>query len=254
MSNPISAAICNATQSPALVAFLTAGYPSKEQFAIDLVETSQYADVVEIGVPFSDPMADGVTIQQASKTALDNGVSLGWIFEVLDSVGNALQAPILLMSYLNPLLAYGFDTLASASKTNGVSGYIVPDLPLEESHDLASALTEQDIALVQLVTPVTPDQRMQRLCEHSGGFVYAVTMTGITGGPIDQDQQLVDYLDRVRSASEVPVCAGFGISSAADVQRLCGHVDGVIVGTALIKAIERGRRPKDFLLELRKSG
>ena len=247
----ISAAITGSESKPALVAFLTAGYPNKDQFITDLLEASQHAQVVEIGVPFSDPMADGMTIQTSSRIALEGGVTLSWIFEAVADIKEQLSAPILFMSYLNPLLAYGFDQLVVSAKDSGVAGFIVPDLPLEESDDLAEVLSNADLALVQLVTPVTPAERLERLCNSSTGFVYAVTMTGITGSEIKQHDSVNDYLDTVKAHASVPVCAGFGIATAADVSRLQGHADGAIVGTALIKAIGDGVRPKDFLVGLR---
>ncbi|MEM7283197.1 MAG: tryptophan synthase subunit alpha [Pseudomonadota bacterium] len=247
----VSNAISESTQKPALVPFLTAGYPNKAQFVKDLVEASEHAAVVEVGVPFSDPMADGVTIQQSSRVALDGGATLAWIFEAIKSQRSSLQAPVMLMSYLNPLLAYGYDDLVQSSLDSGVAGFIVPDLPLEESMELAQVLDSADLALVQLVTPVTPEERLQKLCQQSTGFVYAVTMTGITGSAIKGKENLNEYLDLVRTKSSVPVCAGFGIATAADVSRLEGHADGAVVGTALIKAVGRGERPGDFLKGLR---
>lgn len=247
----IEQAIHAADNKPAMVAFLTAGYPNKEQFVEDLIETTRHADVVEIGVPFSDPMADGVTIQQSSKVALEGGVNLKWIFETVARLGNELKAPVLFMSYLNPLMAFGFESLAKTAVDCGVSGFIVPDLPYEESHELAQVLEEHGLALVQLVTPVTPRERLAQLCGSSSGFVYAVTMTGITGSALGEKQSLVEYLDLVRDNADVPICAGFGISQAEDVARLQGHADGVIVGTALINAITDGQRPGAFLDSLR---
>src|SRR5579862_7635227 len=158
---------------PALVAFLTAGFPSKERFREHLQAVAAGADVVEIGVPFTDPMADGVTIQRSSQAALAQGVSLRWIFSELEAIPR-LKTPLLLMSYLNPLLAFGLQPLAEAAARAGVSGFIVPDLPLDESQELRAALDARQIALVQMVTPVTKPDRMKQLCDGSQGFVYAV--------------------------------------------------------------------------------
>jgi tryptophan synthase alpha chain len=251
-SAAITAAIRGATQRgrPALVAFLTAGFPSREQFRANLETISSAADVVEIGVPFTDPMADGVTIQRASHAALGAGVSLRWILKQLAEV-NVRGAPRLLMSYLNPLLAFGLRDLPDAAARAGVAGFIVPDLPHEESAELAAALDARELALVQMVTPVTPAERQRTLCAASQGFVYAVTMTGTTGRTVAVPDEVIRYLDGVRAASPVPVCAGFGIRNREQVERLRGHVDGVIVGSALVEVLERRADPGVFLRSLR---
>ncbi len=237
---------------PAIVAFITAGYPERDGFLATLAEVADVADAVEIGVPFTDPMADGVTIQRSSQTALANGVSLHWILDQLGSREIELGAPVLLMSYLNPLLAFGFEALAQRAADVGVSGFIVPDLPFEESGPLRAALDVHGLALVQLVTPATPPDRLTMLCEHSQGFVYAVTRTGITGGGGGELRgELADYLATVSAASPLPVCAGFGVSDRQQVVTIGQHADGVIVGSALIEALERGESPAAFLKGLR---
>jgi tryptophan synthase alpha chain len=235
---------------PALVGFLTAGYPSKSQFREHLQAIAAGADVVEIGVPFTDPMADGVTVQRSSHAALAQGVSLRWILAELEAMP-PVKTPLLLMSYLNPLLAYDLERLAGAAARARVAGFIVPDLPYDESADLRRALDAQDIALVQMVTPVTRPERMKQLCESSQGFVYAVTMTGTTGKNVAVPEEVVSYLDRVRTLSKIPVCAGFGIRGREQVERLRGHVDGVVIGSALVEVLERGGNPTEWLRALR---
>jgi tryptophan synthase alpha chain len=239
-----------AADGPALVAFMTAGFPSREQFREHLTAIAAGADVVEIGVPFSDPMADGVTIQRSSETALRQGVTLKWILDELAAMP-ALDTPLLLMSYLNPLMSFGYERLASEALRARVCGFIVPDLPLDESAQLGAALNPLGLALVQMVTPVTTPERMQRLCQASQGFIYAVTMTGTTGKNVAVPDNVVEYLERVRSVAPVPVCAGFGIRSREQVARLRGHVDGVIVGSALVEVLERGESPQAWLAALR---
>jgi tryptophan synthase alpha chain len=236
---------------PALVAFLTAGFPSRDKFRQHLQAVAAGADVVEIGVPFTDPMADGVTIQRSSHAALAQGVSLRWIFSELEAMPR-LKTPLLLMSYLNPLLAFGIKRLADAATNAGVSGFIVPDLPLDESAEMRAALDARGIALVQMVTPVTKPERMKQLCTGSQGFVYAVTMTGTTGKNVAVPTEVVHYLDRVRELASVPVCAGFGIRSREQVELLRGHVDGVVIGSALVEVLERGEDATDWLRKLRK--
>jgi tryptophan synthase alpha chain len=251
----ISAAIrAGAAQGrPALVGFLTAGFPTRRQFKEHLAAVSKGCDVVEIGVPFSDPMADGTTIQRASLAALADGVTLPWILSELKSLPQPHPAPLLLMSYLNPLLAYGMQNLPRDSAAAGVAGFIVPDLPFEESGDMKRALEEHGQALVQMVTPVTPPERLAMLCREAKGFVYAVTMTGTTGKSAEVPSDVLDYMDRVRQLSSAPVCAGFGIRSREQITRFAGHVDGVVVGSALVEALERGADVEAYLRSLRDS-
>lgn len=234
----------------ALVAFLTAGYPRKDGFRETLAEVAKAADVVEVGVPFSDPMADGLTIQRASRGAIAQGVTLSWILDELAAMEPPPAAPVVLMSYLNPLLAMGYERLAERAVASGVAGFIVPDLPLDESEPLDAALAGQGLALIHLVSPVTPPARLEAAARASRGFLYAVNVTGITGGAKAAGDDLQAYLRRVVAASAVPVCAGFGVRSAAQVAMLGEVVPGVIVGSALVEALERGESPADFLAGL----
>jgi len=240
-----------ANDRPALVAFVTAGYPEPREFLSVLRAVAGAADAVEIGVPFSDPMADGVTIQRSSQHAIERGVSLRWILDELARRDYELAAPVLLMSYLNPLLAFGFEELAARAAEVGVSGVIVPDLPYEESAPLRAALDTRGLALVQLVTPATPPERLRTLCAASQGFVYAVTRTGITGGKSTLPAETAQYLAAVKAASQLPVCAGFGVRRADQVATIARHADGVIVGSALVEVLERGEDPARFLRSLR---
>ncbi len=235
----------------ALIPFITAGYPRRENFIEQLAAISEVGDAVEIGVPFSDPMADGMTIQRSSFEAIKNGVSLRWILDELDNAGDRIKAPLVLMSYLNPLLAFGYEKLAARAAACGVCGFIVPDLPFEESEDLRTALEAQGLGLIQLVTPATPAARLQRLAQASRGFLYAVTITGITGGNSELPQDLASYLDKVSAVSAIPVCAGFGIRAARDVANVGKHAAGAIVGSALVEVLENGADPAAFLRGLR---
>ncbi len=248
----ITAAIraANDRGDTALVPYITAGYPEKDGFIATLKAIATEGDVVEVGVPFSDPMADGVTIQRASHAAIAAGVSLRWILAEL-AANAPFDAPLVLMSYLNPLLNHGYERLATDALAAGVCGFIVPDLPLEESAELRAALDEKGLALIQLVTPVTPPERLQALCAASRGFVYAVTVTGITGSGRELPAEATTYLDRVRAASPLPVCAGFGVRRPEQVRWLAPHVQGVIVGSALVEALEQGSDPVAFLRTLR---
>jgi tryptophan synthase alpha chain len=238
----------------AVVAFLTAGFPSKDRFREDLLALASEADVVEIGVPFTDPMADGVTIQRSSYEALSQGVTLAWILATLKSMPK-LKAQLVFMGYFNPMLAYGLDKLAAEAASVGISGFIVPDLPIEESAAFEQALGRHGLAMIRMVTPVTPQARLEQLCRSARGFVYAVSMTGTTGrsvgGAAGVSKATTDYLDRVRQLSPVPVCAGFGIREHAQVNALAPHVDGIVVGSAVIEAMEKGESTVDLLRRLR---
>ena len=236
-------------QEPALAAFLTAGFPDPGSFGDTLSRVAAEADLVELGVPFSDPMADGVTIQRSSQAALRAGIDLPWILAAAAPVSGSV--PVLIMSYLNPLLAFGVERLATEAARAGVAGLIIPDLPLEECEFVRSALEERGLALVQLVTPLTPPERLRRVCEASAGFVYAVTITGTTGGADLPAASLADYLGRVREATSLPVLAGFGIRTPEHMRRVSEYADGAVVGSALIELLEQGADPVAFLRSLR---
>jgi tryptophan synthase alpha chain len=234
-----------------LVPFITAGYPDPATFASSLQAIAEVGDVVELGVPFSDPMADGMTIQRSSFAAIENGVTLTWIFEQLDRLEGRVTTPLAMMSYLNPLLQFGYARLASRARETGVCAFIVPDLPYEESLEISSALEAEGVGLIQLVTPATPVERMKVLADASRGFLYAVTITGITGGDTGLPADLADYLDQVSALSPLPVCAGFGIRTAEDVVNVGKHAAGAIIGSALVEVLERGEDPATYLRQLR---
>lgn len=233
----------------AICAYLTAGYPSPDRFPSLLQSVAAVADVVEVGIPFTDPMADGQTIQQASHQALMQGINLDIVFDILERA--ELEAPHVFMGYYNPFLAYGLERLVGRMVEVGTSGLIVPDLPLEESGELTAMLESRGLGLIQLVAPTTPVERLRKLAAASRGFVYAVTTKGTTGGSTAFSSDVLDYLDRVAAVSELPVLAGFGVRARAQVAALSGHVDGVVVGSALIDAIDRDDDPAQFLNGLR---
>ena len=236
-------------KGPAIVPFITAGYPDKDSFLDLITALAKTADVIEIGVPFSDPMADGVTIQRSSHAAIESGVTLKWILEELKTLNT--KTPIVLMSYLNPLYVYGYDQLVQASLEAGVDGFIIPDLPIEEGEEIREVFNEAKLAMIQLVTPATPENRINTIAKHSTGFLYAVTVKGVTGGNEGLSKEVAGYLETVKASSNIPVCAGFGVRSKADVELLEPYVDGIIVGSALVEAIEQKIDATDFLNTLR---
>ena len=236
-------------KGPAIVPFITAGYPDKDSFLDLITALAKTADVIEIGVPFSDPMADGVTIQRSSHTAIESGVTLKWILEELKTLNT--KTPIVLMSYLNPLYVYGYDQLVQASLEASVDGFIIPDLPIEEGEEIREVFNKSKLAMIQLVTPATPKNRINTIAKHSTGFLYAVTVKGVTGGNEGLSKEVAGYLETVKASSNIPVCAGFGVRSKADVELLEPYVDGIIVGSALVEAIEQKITATDFLNTLR---
>lgn len=234
----------------ALVAYVTAGYPSTDAFPAILADACAHADVVEVGIPFSNPIADGGTLQETARAALKGGATMRAIMHTLRDLNGTLAAPLLLMGYLNPLLAYGLQQLADDASAAGVHGVIVPDLPLE-AHAMAAPLTDAGLATIGMVSPVTRDGRLARIVEHATGFVYAVTSVGVTGQKRSDQSEIVEYLNKVRSAASIPVCAGFGIREKAHVDALRGACDGVIVGSALMEAVGEGRSVGSVLAGLR---
>jgi len=238
------------THGIALVAYVTAGYPAMEAFPTILKEACAQADVVEVGIPFSNPIADGGTLQATSREALANGASMRRIMDELARLKGTLDAPLLLMGYLNPLLAYGLDEFADEAEDAGVDGVIVPDLPLE-ALDMAKPLTTIGMATIGMVSPVTRDDRLARIIEKATGFVYAVTSVGVTGQRRTDQADIVGYLKKVRNASSIPVCAGFGIREKAHVDTFRGACDGVIIGSALMEAVGEGRGIGPILKGLR---
>lgn len=234
----------------ALVAYVTAGYPSMDAFPTILEGACAHADVVEVGIPFSNPIADGGSLQETARAALQGGATMKKIMQVLRDLNGSLPAPLLLMGYLNPLLAYGLDRLAEDASAAGVHGVIVPDLPLE-ALVMAKPLTDAGLATIGMVSPVTSDERLARIAERATGFVYAVTSVGVTGQQRSDQSQITGYLQKVRSAATIPVCAGFGIREKAHVDALRSACDGVIVGSALMEAVGEGRDVGSVLQALR---
>lgn len=234
----------------ALLPYLMAGFPSKRGFDALLAKVAARADVVELGLPFTDPTADGTAIAAAARRALADGVHLDWLCSLVRSLRERIDAALVLMSYVNPLLAPGLERALDALAEAGFDGLIVPDAPLEESAELDLAASARGLARVHLATPLSPPQRRRALAHASRGFLYAVTRTGITGARTDP-AETVDYLRELRELSPVPVCAGFGLSTPEHVRALAPHCAGVVVGSALTELLARGADPVPFLESLR---
>lgn len=223
----------------AFIAFVTAGDPDLST-TIDLVIAFEKAgvDIIELGVPFSDPMADGATIQAASERALKNGTNLTKIFDAVKKIRLASSIPIALMTYYNPVYAYGDIKFIAKCKEVGVDGVIIPDLPPEEAGDLRQAALKNDIATVFFVAPTTTDDRVKHNAQAATGFIYYVSLTGVTGVKQALPTEVIKDIARIKKITSKPVCAGFGINDAKQARAIAAHADGVIVGSAIIKQIQ----------------
>jgi tryptophan synthase alpha chain len=224
----------------ALVAFLTAGYPSPaESDELFAAIVRGGADLIEVGVPFSDPIAEGRTIQRSSQVAIEHRVGLDDCLALVRRLRQArsIAVPMLLMGYYNPIFHYGLDRFAADAAAAGVDGVIVPDLPTEESDDLAAALRAHGLDFVFLLAPTSTDARIAAVAERASGFIYCVSLTGVTGSRAALPD-LRTYLARVRAATDLPLAIGFGISTPDHVRQVAALADGAIVGSALIDAID----------------
>lgn len=232
-------AACKANGRAAFMPYLTAGYPSPAH-SVALIEAivAGGADLIEIGVPFSDPLADGTTIQAASQLALDQGVTLQDCFDLVREVrARGVDIPLLLMGYSNPFYQYGLERLAQTAAEVGVDGFIIPDLPSDESEEFASPLRAYGRDLIFLLAPTSTDKRIQDAADRASGFIYCVSLTGVTGARDQLSAGLRGYMDRVRSFTDLPLAIGFGISRPEHVREAAALGDGVIIGAALINHI-----------------
>jgi tryptophan synthase alpha chain len=222
----------------ALIPFLTAGDPDLETTEVlvhAMLEAG--ADAVELGVPFSDPIAEGPTIQRASERALRGGVSLRRVLELVKRLRSGTEQPLILMGYANPYLAMGEGNFAAAAAEVGVDGVICPDLPPEEGEEFYAALTERGVDAILLAAPTTTDARMALLAERTRGFLYYVSLTGVTGARTEIAADVEAKVGRLRAISDVPVCVGFGVSTPEHAREIGSYADGVAVGSAIVDRI-----------------
>jgi tryptophan synthase alpha chain len=223
----------------AFVPFLTAGDPSLDRTVEAAVELEGAgADVLELGVPFSDPLADGPVIQRASERALDRGVTLEAVLGVVRRIRERSELPLLLFSYYNPLLQRGLERLAAEAAKAGVDGVLVTDLPLEEADGWLAAARGVDLDTVFLAAPTSPPDRLRRVAEASRGFVYAISRTGVTGECRALSDEAAPLVERLRGLTDVPVALGFGLSTPEQVAEAGKVADGVVVGSALVRFLE----------------
>jgi len=230
---------CRAEGRTAFVAFLTAGDPSLERTASAAEELeSAGAAVLELGVPFSDPLADGPVIQRSSERALRRGVTLARVLDTVRAIRRRCQLPLLLFSYFNPLLQHGLERLAGEAKEAGVDGVLVTDLPPEEAGEWLTAARTTDLDTVFLASPTSPQPRLRAVAAASRGFVYAVSRTGVTGERQSLSEEARPLVERLRALTPVPVALGFGISAPEQVRQAAAVADAVVVGSALVRFLE----------------
>jgi tryptophan synthase alpha chain len=236
-----------------LVVYVMAGHPTRKK-SLDIAKriASSGVAALEIGVPHSDPLADGPVIQKAGQTALDHGMTVDACLELAGAISGE-GAPVVLMSYVNPILAHDPRRFAADAAQAGVAGVIVPDMPIEEAEPVAGWLRSAALDTVFMVAPTTAPNRIGAICERSSGFVYCVTLTGITGARKELPSGLKDLVRSVRDKTELPVATGFGISRAEHMKALRGVADGAVVGSAVVAEIDAGRDPMPLIKELLKA-
>lgn len=220
--------------------FLTAGDPNLEMTGRCIREMAKNgADIIELGIPFSDPLADGPTIQRASQRALSGGVSLVRILGFLKELRADVAVPIVLMGYFNPIFRYGVERFVRDARDAGADGVIVPDLPPEEAEDLIRWARGVDLDTVFLLAPTSTSERIERIAAASRGFIYYVSLTGVTGSRDRLSQDIGTHIQRIREVTSKPICVGFGISTPEHVAYVSRFADGVIVGSAVVGLMER---------------
>lgn len=236
----------------ALIVYLTAGFPTLKELMHNVYLLSENgADLIEVGVPFSDPTADGPTIQHASQVALKKNTCLKNILVELEKI--KVDTPLILMSYFNPLLSYGKEKLFRDIKRSGVSGIIIPDLPVEEAREWIKVSNSSGIDPILLVSPTSTNQRIRLIAEYSRGFIYCVSTTGTTGMRDELPIGLLDFIQNIKSMTDKPVAVGFGISTPDHVRLLRDEADGVIVGSRIIEAIEKKEDLREIVRGLKEA-
>ena len=242
----------------ALIAYLTVGYPSVAT-TLDVVPALVAAgcDMIELGIPFSDPLADGTTIQRASQRALQQGVTPQLCLEVASELRQRVDIPLIFMGYYNPLLHYGMDAFCAASSRAGIDGLIVPDLPPEEGAELEGIAVRNRLDLIYLLALTTTEERLRLVADRARGFIYVVSLKGVTGARNVLPPDLEGFIARVRGTTSKPLCVGFGIATPEQASRAASLADGVIIGSRILDIVESSKQPAtaagDFIREIGKA-
>lgn len=223
------------------IPFIVAGDPNLETTKdLILLLAESGASVIELGVPFSDPVADGVTIQLSAERALRNSISVRAILEIVSEIRKeGCETPIILFSYFNPILQFGLDNFAEQAKESGVDGILITDLIPEEAEVFHKTLTEKNLALIMLAAPTSSDERLKKICGKASGFVYAISRAGVTGAKTDLSSEAENLVKRLRNFTDLPVAVGFGISNSDQIKETLEYADAAVVGSAIVKEIER---------------
>lgn len=247
-------------KKPIFMPYFPLGYPDLET-SVDVIEAlaKNGADLIEVGLSFSDPLADGPVIQQATQVALEKGITVKKSLEAVKELRKrGVTIPLILMGYYNPMLAYGLEKFIRDAKAAGADGFIIPDLPLEEAEEFTSVVgadRDPPLPLIQMLAPTSPDERMEAIARNAKGFIYLVSVTGVTGERREISNDLGELINRVRSHTSAPVCVGFGIGTPEQAKQVSQLADGVIVGSACVKMIGSSQKPvetaKQFAAEFR---
>lgn len=241
-------------QTAALMPYFTLGYPDR-QTSLDIITAiAPYSDLLELGVPFSDPLADGPTVQRSTQIALENGTTTAVCLDMVQELRQrGVTAPILLMGYYNPVLAYGETRYVRDAHAAGADGFIIPDLPPEEAKDLEMIANNAEMALIYFLAPTSNESRIQLVTQRAQGFIYLVSVTGVTGARSSLRTDLSQFVAQVRQKTDLPLAIGFGISSPQQAAQIGQLADGVIVGSALINAAKTPQAAADFVRSLREA-
>lgn len=252
MTNRIRQVLKN-SDNKLLIPFFTAGYPDMNQ-TLDFLKIAENngADIIELGVPFSDPMADGPQIQFSSKVALDNGFSLAKLYKLIESFRKVSETPLVLMGYYNPLIAQTEKKFIRNSKNAGADGYIIPDLPVEEADSFLELCKMQEQSLTFLASPTSSKERIKLINSASTDFVYAVTVTGVTGTGKKFDNKTDKYLVNLKKQLTKKVVAGFGVSDVTSAKRLSKNTDGIVIGSKIVQIINESKNKREMRLNLEK--
>ena len=239
----------------AFIPYITVGYPTVETtLKVVPLLASSGCDIIELGIPFSDPLADGATIQQASYEALRQGVTPKVCFEVAHELRRQVEIPLVFMTYYNPVLKFGLEQFCSKCTEVGIDGLIIPDLPPEEGAELEQSTSRCGLDLIYLLSPASTEERIQLVAGRSSGFIYLVSLTGVTGARNELPEELESFVARVRERTEKPLCIGFGVSTPEQARRIAKIADGVIVGSRIIQLLDEDKSLKNvcsFIKSLR---